>query len=564
MPTREQLPGIDAVGKGFNPFESDNNNFKRSLLKFDFTGDEKNYEGPDSAGTYSTPDQAYTVPKGILINPGGPKLSETSDTFESRSQVEEAFAAKASVSGGFGLFSASVNASYNVNSKSTQDHFFSSKSSTVTLWSLSLAIDLIQLRDAVSPDFVQATSTLPSGHDTSDERTQWDKFFDTYGTHFIQSCRVGGEATLSVTVQKVSGMTSQSIEADVSIEYGSYFSGKGSASKEKTTANYRSNKHINKTFEGGDVTMQSKLEDDSGAMAEWATTISQNPASRDYGMRPIWDLFSDQVKAKAAEAAFLDYCYRNSQYCVKFNDHDANVDISTQRGFSGFEENMCVEAWIYPTGNGTGGNSGGIIVNKEHSFELARFADGTLRYAIETEGDSGWAWRNTEAQIPLDAWTHVALKVWKAQSKDEYWADVIVNGNKVHRRGISGPIKSNLNKLTIGERAFLKQGFQGFMQEVRIWNRLRSLTEIQEDMYWRLTGNEPGLVGLWTLNDARSNDARDLSQNNNIGKLNKAVWGVPPNVSPLTAKMTSEALVDDDVKAVLAAIAAPSEQGHLA
>src|SRR5206468_285064 len=44
---------------------------------------------------------------------------------------------------------------------------------------------------------------------------------------------------------------------------------------------------------------------------------------------------------------------------------------------------LSVAAWIRPTGPGSGaGGQGGIIVNKENQYEIARFADGSIQWAF--------------------------------------------------------------------------------------------------------------------------------------------------------------------------------------
>jgi hypothetical protein len=74
--------------------------------------------------------------------------------------------------------------------------------------------------------------------------------------------------------------------------------------------------------------------------------------------------------------------------------------------------NFTLEAWIYPTGNGgSAGAAGGIIFNKEFSYELARFADGSLQYAFSPDGQgASWVgWTNSGLQVPTDTWSHVAM-----------------------------------------------------------------------------------------------------------------------------------------------------------
>src|SRR5207247_10557111 len=49
-----------------------------------------------------------------------------------------------------------------------------------------------------------------------------------------------------------------------------------------------------------------------------------------------------------------------------------------------------------------------VPVNKEGEYELARFPDGTLRFALANT-TPGWDWVDTGVVIPLGAWTHVAV-----------------------------------------------------------------------------------------------------------------------------------------------------------
>lgn len=59
----------------------------------------------------------------------------------------------------------------------------------------------------------------------------------------------------------------------------------------------------------------------------------------------------------------------------------------------------------------------------------------------------------------------------------------------------------------------------GVIDEVRIWNDVRTLTEIKENMYKELTGSEAGLAGYWKLNEGSGTNAADSSTNSNNGTL---------------------------------------------
>ena len=69
--------------------------------------------------------------------------------------------------------------------------------------------------------------------------------------------------------------------------------------------------------------------------------------------------------------------------------------------------------------------------------------------------------------------------------------------------------------------------FHGKMAEVRIWNKARTQQEIQMNMFKRLTGQEPSLVGYWPLNETKLEGSAlkvsDLSKNNLHGTITGAL-----------------------------------------
>jgi len=77
--------------------------------------------------------------------------------------------------------------------------------------------------------------------------------------------------------------------------------------------------------------------------------------------------------------------------------------------------------------------------------------------------------------------------------------------------------------LTIGS-AKVQAWFEGFIDDVRIWNRALSIEEIRTNMYTQLTGLENGLVGYWPFNEGTGDLVNDNSSNNNPGTVSGATW----------------------------------------
>jgi len=170
--------------------------------------------------------------------------------------------------------------------------------------------------------------------------------------------------------------------------------------------------------------------------------------------------------------------------------------------------NFTFEAWVFPTTT-SGGN---IIFNKEETYQWA-IRDGNPQWALKTGGS--WAWYDTGIPVLVNQWTHLAL------TYDSN--NVSVYGNGLLLSTIPDPQGGNLevndSPLWLGGRSkYSVSFFAGLMDEVRIWNIVRTPEEIKKTMFTTLSGSEPGLVGLWQFDDV-DNIATDLSPHHYDGKL---------------------------------------------
>ncbi len=178
------------------------------------------------------------------------------------------------------------------------------------------------------------------------------------------------------------------------------------------------------------------------------------------------------------------------------------------------ENTFTLEAWVQPTGTGSL-PYGGTILGREGEYLLARWPDGSLQYALANTSP-GWSWINTGYIIPANVWSHVALT---------YNNGVIVtyvNGTIVHTYTGSGDIGDVLpaqNDFRIGGRQWGQQNFQGNIDEVRIWNYARSISEIRATMRGSLASITPGLVASWTFEQTGSQTASNTITGGAIGTL---------------------------------------------
>jgi len=132
-----------------------------------------------------------------------------------------------------------------------------------------------------------------------------------------------------------------------------------------------------------------------------------------------------------------------------------------------FTNQLSISTWIFPTGPGQHPQYGGIIVNKEGEYELARFADGTIGWAFANQGPI-WTWLSSGAFAPLNQWTHVVLTF------NNGLASAFLNGQFVQSNSgnpLIGDIYPSLNEFRIGNRLEGGQGFAGVIDEVAVFSR---------------------------------------------------------------------------------------------
>lgn len=209
-----------------------------------------------------------------------------------------------------------------------------------------------------------------------------------------------------------------------------------------------------------------------------------------------------------------------TQQYLQFDGIDDFVEIQPAPALSLSAGAFTLSAWIRPSGwgdNGQGrildhGGGGGAEGWSLHVENKRRGLRRGLR--LQINNDSQVNMRSDAEVLALDTWQHIAVTV------DAGTLTFYVDGQLAGiRTGIPAPVAST-DPLRIGARATdLRRGFEGAIDEVRIWERALSQAEIQAGMSTELSGGEADLVAYYRLNEGAGQSAGDHSGNGHGGVL---------------------------------------------
>ncbi len=122
-------------------------------------------------------------------------------------------------------------------------------------------------------------------------------------------------------------------------------------------------------------------------------------------------------------------------------------------------------------------------------------------------------------------WHHVAFVYDPAQSLAKGYVDgVEVSVTKGGSNPIDTLIKESTVPLRLGVRNALEHYLTGRICDVRVWNTVRTGNEIQTNMHRRLTGNEPGLVAYYRMDEGSGTVLGDSGPNGLGGAIVGASW----------------------------------------
>jgi signal transduction histidine kinase/ligand-binding sensor domain-containing protein/CheY-like chemotaxis protein/protocatechuate 3,4-dioxygenase beta subunit len=141
-----------------------------------------------------------------------------------------------------------------------------------------------------------------------------------------------------------------------------------------------------------------------------------------------------------------------------------------------------------------------------------------LGFAVSDGSKTNNVWAYTPDILKTQTWCHVAGVSGPGGMK------LYLDGGLLRTNAYTGSFAALKN----GSPSYLGQhgltnapptDFKGALDEVAVWKVARTEEQIRKDMFTRLAGKEPGLVGLWNFDELTNGLVQDLSPGHHDGKL---------------------------------------------
>ena len=203
------------------------------------------------------------------------------------------------------------------------------------------------------------------------------------------------------------------------------------------------------------------------------------------------------------------------------------VEIVDSEMIDNITEQVTISAWIKPTDFPNTCTTVLFKGNKRtpnlthRQFALWLFDEGCVYFDASPNGRFiRWIASNSES-IQRNEWYHVAATI-DARNDN---VKLFLNGAEVRRSNFKG--QNNLTKTTLPLRIGCSHeeeisehaSYAGLIDEVRVWNIVRTEHQIRSDMRKQLKGDEAGLIGYWKFETETEGRIFDSSLNKHDGKL---------------------------------------------
>jgi hypothetical protein len=211
------------------------------------------------------------------------------------------------------------------------------------------------------------------------------------------------------------------------------------------------------------------------------------------GTVPNYCLFKENITRLASTLAFLFLFLtglHSQNNALSFDGANDNVAIpALGNGLSQFT----LETWFNATSIATSPGLNGIFNTNSWVAGDIHFQINSTRVQLAVNGSTPV--EVAYNSITLNKWHHLAVTYNSVTKKITFY----INGTLLQSVTLATAVHANFTAAQIGAWT-TQRYFAGAMDEYRIWNSERTLSEIKNNMFSSLTGTETGLLASFSCN----------------------------------------------------------------
>lgn len=288
--------GLEVVGRGINLRPHQSYELKDILFK-------RKNNRPTIFCSRET-GQTYSVPEGYEVNESPPMPAKQMlgqvIIEESWEHFDKRFGIDTSVTASNEVFSVDVQGGQTSQLRTEEEAFYAVRTSFIPYWTLYIPnVTAFLDKEEFQPDI-----PTPFKHE---HRSQYEKFFEQYGTHYVKRAWIGGKAMLTFIITKSANMNKQDIRRSISVGYGGVAGGSLETSLTENKEALQKNSECTVLGQGGEPSKLGALSSlDETSYNEWLATVKQNPKVIELEAAGIWTLINDKDKATALLKAYKE------------------------------------------------------------------------------------------------------------------------------------------------------------------------------------------------------------------------------------------------------------------